>query len=184
MSTGRRQSERALIEAKERPADPTTASGLAERGQLLRKLLLDTALINTADYEAAFLAAVPVNPPQRLERLAGRCLFRLVEKTADGGIGSRGVLPAVSRVLGQPLEELLAVALRHEAPTLPHDLQVPAPEAALSARADGAACICESDFFTVFFAWSAGRCRCLRRWRRGRTASRPTLRRGGRALRR
>ena len=98
-----RQSEQALQEATERASDPVKASGLEERGQLLRRLLTDASLVPTAEYEAALLAAVLLNPIPRVERLAGRCLFRLVEKSAaDGSSSSGGVLPAVSRAIGQP----------------------------------------------------------------------------------
>ena len=98
---------------------------------------MDADLVPSADYEAALLVAVPINPLPRLERLAGRCLFRLIEKTAADGSGSSGgVLPVVSRAIGQPLEELLAMAVLHDVPSLPANGQVLLLEA-VATWADG-----------------------------------------------
>ena len=101
---------------------------------MLLQLLTDSALLPTADYEAALLASVPVNPLPRVERLAGRCLFRLIEKErgSEGGM----VLPVVARAMATPMVELLSNMLRNDVPMLPVDGQAQVLEA-VAAWADG-----------------------------------------------
>jgi hypothetical protein len=103
-------------------------ASLAERGQLLQRLLNDSALAATSDYEQALQNVAAASAAPRIERLAGRLLLRLVDAAGNMGgdnrAGASAGLLVTARAMGLSVAEMVAGALRHNVPALSIDEQV------------------------------------------------------------
>ena len=102
-------------------------ASLAERGQILQRLLGDPVLTATAECEEALLNIASASSAPRLERLVARLLLRLVDATGcrgeDGRAGLSAGLLVTARALGLSVAEVVAGAVRQDVPVLSTDEQ-------------------------------------------------------------